>query len=1205
MFKRISKYVYPLLTLVSAILLAVLTQTAYSPSFDKEVVDFQRQFLNLQQQQEAEISRAVEKYKNGGTTELWSGNHTAKGIYVHVYRKDSLKYWSSNQLPVLRYADIHFPSEGLNHLQNGWYFTKLEKFDDLVFASSFLIKTDYSYENEDLINSFSSQFGRLFNAEIGIDRSEGFEIYNQNGKYAFSLLPSDNANVDASLSSIILIALLATFIFFILSLEQLRSRSKLLRWTIPILIFTIRAWSIYSDVWSDWSDEFSFSPALYSGNALFGNVADYLLNVILLIAALNWMLQIVRDTNSSKPGKSTIYVFLFLLLTAWWFISFLIGDLISNSQIPMSLNEVFGLDIHSILVLLAWGVLLYYYYQVTRATILRMISQKTKSGLALLVIFLLGTAYYMVSEFLGDRMFFEALFPLIFMLSIYLTHYKSSARRELGIGLLHLFLISAVVSMILGGHNFKKEREERKLYADQLALDKDIEAEWMYSKVVDKLKNDKVLTKIVSGEVQMSKGDFQENMERRFFKDFWERYEMSFELIKPDGKSVFQGSSGLEQFEIISSGIENSGEASLLDTSLIYLNNYSTNYNYVIRLQIGSLDSGAVLYSTLRSKKIPEEIGFPRLLISKEANILEPLENYSIAKYNKGKLISQHGTYSYPSSSSVLGSEQRNKHFFEYEEHDHYYLKRNSWDEIVLTKRSTDAYDQLTAFSYLFSFYGFLLLPLMFRTRRKGVTQVMGLAMRIQMVLIFIVFIALLSFGFGSGVFIRSQYNQYTNDVISDKLSSVEIEVKNKIGHFERLSTAENRDYLQQILQKFAKVFFTDINLYDKDGYLLATSKQKLFNMGLVSEQINTEAYYNLTLGSKSKYVHQESIGELTYASAYRPFYNQNGVHLAYINLQHFGQQSELEVQIEGFLVSIINIFILLLALTVLLALVVSNWLTTPLRTLQESLTTIRFGKHNEPILYERNDEIGSLVKEYNLKLEELAFTAEQLAQSERESAWREMAKQVAHEIKNPLTPMKLSIQQLLRTYDPSDPNSRAKLERVAQSIIEQIDALTTIANEFSNFAKLPQLNRSEVDLPELCRNVLAIFESEYSCSFTFTCSESVPLVNGDREQLMRVLNNLIKNAVQAIPEGRKGEIELTVTVQSEYITVSVKDNGVGISKEERSKLFVPYFTTKSTGTGLGLAMVKQIIENHGGSVYVASEKGKGSTFTFELPLKK
>jgi nitrogen fixation/metabolism regulation signal transduction histidine kinase len=237
--------------------------------------------------------------------------------------------------------------------------------------------------------------------------------------------------------------------------------------------------------------------------------------------------------------------------------------------------------------------------------------------------------------------------------------------------------------------------------------------------------------------------------------------------------------------------------------------------------------------------------------------------------------------------------------------------------------------------------------------------------------------------------------------------------------------------------------------------------------------------------------------------------------------------------------------------------------------------------------------------------LEELAFTAEQLAQSERESAWREMAKQVAHEIKNPLTPMKLSIQQLLRTYDPSDPNSRAKLERVAQSIIEQIDALTTIANEFSNFAKLPQLKRSEVDLPELCRNVLAIFESEYSCSFTFTCSESVPLVNGDREQLMRVLNNLIKNAVQAIPESRKGEIELTVTVQSEYITVSVKDNGVGISKEERSKLFVPYFTTKSTGTGLGLAMVKQIIENHGGSVYVASEKGKGSTFTFELPLKK
>ncbi|TNE96880.1 MAG: HAMP domain-containing sensor histidine kinase, partial [Bacteroidetes bacterium] len=441
--------------------------------------------------------------------------------------------------------------------------------------------------------------------------------------------------------------------------------------------------------------------------------------------------------------------------------------------------------------------------------------------------------------------------------------------------------------------------------------------------------------------------------------------------------------------------------------------------------------------------------------------------------------------------------------------------------------------------------------------------------------------------------------------VISEKLSSVDVEVRSKVGDYDYLSTGENREYLQQLLQKFAITFNTDINMYDEDGYLLATSKPKLFNMGIASEQINPEAYMHLTLLAKSKYVHEENIGELNYASAYRPFYNQGGTRLAFINLQHFGKQSELESQIQGLLVAIINIFILLLALTVLLALMVSNWLTIPLRRLQESLINIRFGKHNDPIPYAGDDEIGSLVKAYNQKLEELAFTADQLARSERESAWREMAKQVAHEIKNPLTPMKLSVQQLLRTYDPNDPNSKSKLERVANSIVEQIDALTNIANEFSSFAKLPQLKESEVDLIELTKTVLALFEGEYNCTFEFDVHGEGALISGDKDQMMRVLNNLIKNAIQAIPSDKEGIIKVQIEVSDKSVVLKVTDNGIGISREERKNLFVPYFTTKSTGTGLGLAMVKQIIENHKGTIHVESEKGSGASFIIEIPKIK
>ena len=480
----------------------------------------------------------------------------------------------------------------------------------------------------------------------------------------------------------------------------------------------------------------------------------------------------------------------------------------------------------------------------------------------------------------------------------------------------------------------------------------------------------------------------------------------------------------------------------------------------------------------------------------------------------------------------------------------------------------------------------------------------MRLALKIQVVMISLVFLSLLAFGWGSGVFVSNQYNQYTNEVIREKLNSVQTEVKAKLGDFDQLKIDDNGDYMQYILQKFARVFFTDINLYDTDGYLLATSRPKVFNVGLISEQMNSKAFSNLKFGKKSEFVQLEQIGNLSYSSAYQPFYNNSGEQLAYINLQHFGKQSEFENQIEKFLVAIINVFILLLAISIILAIFISNWLTSPLRILQESFANVRFGKVNERIKYSKNDEIGALVADYNRKLEELEFAADQLAQSERESAWREMAKQVAHEIKNPLTPMKLGIQQLLRTLDPNDPNSKAKVEKVANSMIEQIDALTKIANEFSNFAKMPLRSESEINLPELIERVVEVFSSEENVSLKLNIIDKQLIILADKDQLIRVFNNLIKNAIQSIPSERKGLIQINVTRNSDSVEIEIIDNGIGIDKEKRKNIFVPYFTTKSTGTGLGLAMVKQIIENHNGQIGFESKVNVGTTFRINLPLK-
>jgi nitrogen fixation/metabolism regulation signal transduction histidine kinase len=266
-------------------------------------------------------------------------------------------------------------------------------------------------------------------------------------------------------------------------------------------------------------------------------------------------------------------------------------------------------------------------------------------------------------------------------------------------------------------------------------------------------------------------------------------------------------------------------------------------------------------------------------------------------------------------------------------------------------------------------------------------------------------------------------------------------------------------------------------------------------------------------------------------------------------------------------------------------------------------LEKIELGKQHEKIEYGRKDELGQLVAEYNSMAEKLEESAKLLAQGERESAWREMAKQIAHEIKNPLTPMKLSIQFLMRSKENNDADFDKKLEKVSNTLIQQIDTLSSIATGFSNFAKMPKPNEHPFNVIETLSNVIQLFNNVDNIDITSDLGgyEDITIV-ADKEQISRVFINLIKNATQAIPEGIRGKIHVSLEKQDKLI-IKISDNGCGIPDEIRGKLFTPSFTTKSSGSGLGLAMVKNIIINAKGNITFESEVGKGTTFIVTLPL--
>jgi nitrogen fixation/metabolism regulation signal transduction histidine kinase len=266
-------------------------------------------------------------------------------------------------------------------------------------------------------------------------------------------------------------------------------------------------------------------------------------------------------------------------------------------------------------------------------------------------------------------------------------------------------------------------------------------------------------------------------------------------------------------------------------------------------------------------------------------------------------------------------------------------------------------------------------------------------------------------------------------------------------------------------------------------------------------------------------------------------------------------------------------------------------------------MSLLRLGMVNEKIPWSRQDEIGQLVAEYNRMIEELERSANMLASSERERAWREMARQIAHEIKNPLTPMKLSAQYLEKAWLEKAPDWDQRLARFTKTIVEQIDALSVIATDFSDFAKMPEVNLEKVDLEEVIQFVLGLYLDTTPIRFEFKSGGSRLHILADRSQIIRVFTNLLNNAVQAIDDQANGVIMITLEKDQNQVVVIIEDNGCGIPGDRRDRIFQPDFTTKTSGMGLGLAIVKAIMTAMNGEIGFTSKEGQGTVFIIKFPI--
>ncbi|MCO5261058.1 MAG: HAMP domain-containing histidine kinase [Crocinitomicaceae bacterium] len=1132
---------------------------------------------------------------------------TKEPFFLHIYKNDTLVYWNTNKLPVSKFADLQYPSSGLLRLQNGWYYAQTNTINEYTYAVSFLIKNEYSYQNEYLKNEFSDNLKTNFNASISLDESSGFPIYNQKKQYLFSITVNDYQTIN-EVDAIILFSLLIiilTLTLFKTTQFTIKTTSKW-SWVYPFALLGIRYLSIHFAWLSFLKNSEIYSASLYGTNALFPNFTEYCINILVLLIISYFC---YGKLKTKQFNLSTLLVFIVLIIPyiVWICNLFFFQGLIENSSIPLHIEELFKINSYSIIAILSIAVIGFIYF-ITSKTIIRLLKNQS-FPFKKLILFnsIIGIAYFLIEVFyLSKETPYTALLPFVFLLFVTLLEYKEIKQKHLVLGMSMLAIYAFASAIIINDFSQKKGKSERELYASQLMVEKDIITELEFLKLAPSIKSDKLLQQMISVGGQLNFRDFERTMERRHFNKFWERYECKFFLYNEKNESLLnlQGSSN-ELWLNLNDYVNNHGVQSEISPSIYFISDYIGQYSYIIKQQLhGKNDEIATLFVTLKSKKVPEEIGYPRLLISSESSSLHHLDNYSIAKYHNKRLVSQYGLFNYP--NTLKGLYKTNpKHLdnFNYNGYNHLIQHKSKNDVVVLSSINSTWVDVITLFSYLFCFFGILLLPIYIRFYAKSFTKnSISLATKIQVTLITIVVISLTISAVSSGAFIRNQYSSFTELSIKEKVQSIEEELTPLISKEKNLTIQNNASFLNFQLIGLSKVFKTDINIYDEQGFLISTSRQNVFNSGLLSEQINPTAKKELIELDKSEFIHSENIGNLYYNSAYAPIYNKSSKIIGYINLQHFGQQEEVEHQIQQFLMSVISVFVLLLATSAIVAIFVANWITNPLQMLQKYVSNIHLGKTNQYIQYHINDEIGALVKSYNMKIDELEYAAQQLAQSERESAWRDMAKQVAHEIKNPLTPMKLSVQHLMRSFDPDDVNAHDKINKVSSSLIEQIDALTKIANEFSNFAKMQKPEFETVDIVNIINNVIELFKEGNQVNIQINAPEKC-FIKGDKDQLLRVFNNLIKNSSQAINEKQNGLISISVKQNENVVTIGVTDNGSGISKSQQAKIFVPYFTTKSNGSGIGLAMVKQIIMNHQGTIDFESEEGVGTTFTIELPL--
>lgn len=1151
--------------------------------------------------------------------DFFQGKQLPSHTSVFIYSKENqLLYWSDN---------LSLPANPLSLMRSEMRLTKVGNTHYAVRKISLPkgmhalilvgIYNAYPAPNQYLRNGFIPNEPYLNQLTVNLQQDDAQRITRDirfNNQVVFSI-QDDPSKSRPSHPLLIIVEVLALILIWVainrhVRMLLIRNNPKRAALLALALIFL-------SDLFINWWHLPSFSRAnfLFSSTTYASPVlGDSLGGLLLRIIMMHWVVRhglkylMRRYTLSSTIRKRILAG---LVAVFYYGVIFIIYSIHRHSVISLDLYNINLLDSASLVAVCIIGLSISLLYLPVSFLTPQLTDRQWLVFTFPFQLAMIGIGYLMQAFTSLSFLAFSVIWFYVTLKAIqFLLHQLEVSRRYRFIAnmvILSLFAVLGAGALL----HFSSERR-MELYrqeAVELASERDLAEEYNISNILTEIAEDNFIRNYFTSPY-LSSVDLDRRIQIRYLNEYQAKYNIQIHAYNADG-NVLRGE-GSKSLNELRSRIR---QKKVIQASpyLYYLPVNAKGEKYLAFFNVEQ-DSQKIGYLSIEfiPKIFTPYSAYPELLRSGKPTLDMATESRAYAIYVNRKLVSSTGDFTYSERFSFPLPE--NNTFRELRKAGFDHILYRSGDKVVVYSAPEKPFGgTISLFSYLLLFLIFFFLITdavgihkhfwgqysIRRSLRQDTLQ-----RQIQRSMIALVLFSLLMVAIVTVFYFTVQYSSYHNDRLMQRADSV---LKSLDDYFNECGDDDEAaafEYVvSQRLKQLAETFGLDINVYRRNGNLLGSSQPEMFKIGIISSVMHPEAFYQLRIEGFSRVMQEEKIGRMGFFAAYLPFRGRNGEVLGYLNFPYYGKQRSIRNDISYFLVALVNIYVLLVLGAAAASIFLSRAVTQPLEIITQGIRRIELGRKNAPIEWKNRDEIGLLVKEYNRMLDELSNSASLLARSEREGAWREMAKQVAHEIKNPLTPMKLSIQYLQRAIREDREDLPELVNTISNRLVEQIETLSNIATAFSDFARMPLGKQAPVNIAEVLNSVTDLFASEETIQLHKRIESQEVMVMADKDQLIRVFNNLLKNALQAIPEQKKGEIGVTLQIVNDQCMISIADNGVGIAPDRAEKVFEPNFTTKTSGTGLGLAMSRSIIESGGGKIWFESNEPKGTVFFISLPL--